>query len=69
MDDDALMTDLSQLFEALISNLRASECLREKISKRKTFHQDLAFDYCDFDGDGVLSVDDLKQVLIDNGAA
>ena len=27
------------------------------------------FDYCDFDGDGLLSVDDLKQVLIDNGAS
>ncbi len=68
MDDDELMTDLSQLFEALISNLRASECLREKIVKQG-MKVELAFDYSDFDGDGYLSVEDLKQVLIDNGAA
>lgn len=69
VDDDALMSDLSLLFESILSNLRASECLREKISKRKTFNKDLAFDYSDFDGDNLLSVDDLKQVLMDNGAS
>lgn len=63
------MGDLSQLFEALLSNLRASECLREKISKRKTFVRDAVFDYCDFDGDGLLGLEDLKRVLEDNGAA
>ena len=62
------MTDLSLLFESLLSNLRASECLRERISKRKTFNKSLAFDYCDFDCDSLISVDDLKQVLIENGA-
>ena len=63
------MGDLSQLFEALLSNLRASECLREKISKRKTFEKDTVLDYCDFDGDGLLGLEDLKRVLEDNGAA
>ena len=63
------MSDLSILFESILANLRASECLREKITKRKTFEKDIAFDYCDFDGDGALSADDLKQVLIDNGAS
>ena len=37
VDDDQLMSDLSILLEALLSNLRASECLRERISKRVTF--------------------------------
>jgi hypothetical protein len=45
------MTDLSQLFEALISNLRTSECLREKIVKQG-LRTELAFEYSDFDGDG-----------------
>jgi hypothetical protein len=63
------MSDLSLLFESLLSNLRASECLRERISKRKSFPLPLAFDYCDFDGDGFLSCEDLKRVLIENGAA
>lgn len=69
VDDDALMGDLSQLFEALLSNLRASECLREKISKRRSFVKDTVFDYCDFDGDSLLGVEDLKRVLEDNSAA
>jgi hypothetical protein len=60
VDDEALMSDLSLLFEAILSNLRALECLRERISKRKTFPRDVAFDYCDFDGDGRLSIEDLK---------
>jgi hypothetical protein len=68
VDNESLMTDLSLLFESLLSNLRASECLRERISKRKTFNKALAFEYCDFDGDSFISVDDLKQVLLENGA-
>ena len=63
VDDDCLMGDLAMLFEALFSNLRASECLRERISKRPTFDKYEAFKYCDMDGDGVLSVADIKQVL------
>ena len=56
------------LFEALFSNLKASECLREKISKRITYDKFEAFNYCDMDGDGVLSVEDIKKVLLENNA-
>jgi len=62
------MGDLAMLFEALFSNLRASECLRERISKRPTFDKLEAFRYCDIDGDGQLSVGDIKQVLLENNA-
>ena len=56
------------LFEALFSNLKACECLREKISKRITYDTIQAFNYCDMDGDGVLSVEDIKKVLLENNA-
>ena len=62
------MGDLGMLFEALFSNLKASECLREKISKRITYDKIEAFNYCDMDGDGVLSVEDIKKVLLENNA-
>ena len=48
------------LFEALFSNLKASECLRERITKRITFDKIEAFTYCDMDADGELSVSDIK---------
>ena len=56
------------LFEALFSNLRASECLRERITKRPTFDRLEAFRYCDMNGDGELSVADIKKVLLENNA-
>lgn len=37
LDDDQLMSDLSSLWEAIFNNLRAGECLRERISKRPAF--------------------------------
>lgn len=69
VDDDPLMSDLSLLFESLLSNLRATECLRTRITRRATFDKRLAFAYCDFDGDGRLGREDLKRVLCENGAA
>lgn len=62
------MGDLAMLFEALFSNLKASECLRERISKRITFDKMEAFAYCDMDCDGELSVADIKKVLLQNNA-
>ncbi len=68
VDDDCLMSDLALLFEALFSNLKASECIREKITKRLTFDKRDAFAYCDMDGDGEISVADIKKVLLENNA-
>ena len=50
------MSDLNTLWEALFSNLRASECLRERISRRPAFDKHAAFRYCDRDYDGKLSI-------------
>ncbi len=69
VDDDPLMSDLSLLFESILSTLRATECLRVRITRRATFEKPLAFAYCDFDGDGVLTREDIKCVLRENGAA
>lgn len=69
LSDDQLMSDLSTLFDAVFSNLRASECLRERIAKRVAFDKRASFHYCDRDGDGQLSTDDIKNVLIDHNGA
>lgn len=69
LDDDQLMSDLSSLWEAIFSNLRASECLRERISKRPAFDKSAAFWYCDRDADGYLSVQDITLTLIDHNGA
>lgn len=60
------MSDLQSFWEALFSNLRASECLRERIHKRPKYDKAAAFAYCDRDGDGQLSVEDIKLVLVDH---
>jgi Ca2+-binding EF-hand superfamily protein len=66
LDDDQLMSDLQSLWEAMFINLRASECLRERIRKRPKFDKQAVFAYCDRDQDGQLSVEDIKLVLIDH---
>jgi len=60
------MNDFASLWEAFFKNLRASECLRERISKRAAFDKQAAFRYCDRDNDGFISVQDIKQVLSEN---
>lgn len=54
------MNDFASLWEAFFKNLRASECLRERISKRAAFDKQAAFRYCDKDNDGFISVQDIK---------
>ena len=60
------MNDLISLWEALFNNLKATECLRERISKRPSFDKQAAFRYCDRDCDGYLSVEDLMKVLVEH---
>lgn len=65
-----MISDLCTLWEAIFTNLKATECLRERISKRPKFDLHAAFRYCDRDLDGQISVEDVKLVLLDhNGAA
>ena len=63
------MSDLNTLWEAIFSNLRATECLRERISKRPAFDKQAAFRYCDRDGDGRLSIQDVMLTLHDHNGA
>ena len=61
-----MMSDFVTLLETLFNNVRASECLRERIAKRPSFNKTAAFKYCDMDDDGRVSVQDIMDVLCEN---
>ena len=55
-EDTQLMRDLGTLFEVIFKNLKASECIRDKMNKRPKFDKYAAFRYCDRDNDGRISI-------------
>lgn len=55
--------ELRLLYKAIFANLKMTECLRLRISRRQNFSYRLAFEYADKNKDGYLESEDIKEML------
>lgn len=58
---------MKNLFRVIFHTERANECLRARIAKRPHFSIDLAFNYIDKNCDGVVTGNDIRDMLADHG--
>jgi Ca2+-binding EF-hand superfamily protein len=58
--------ELRILYKSILQNLRMTECLRLRISRRPNFSYRSAFEYADKDKDGFIGGEDLREMLAEN---
>jgi hypothetical protein len=59
--------EIRTMFKVMFHTERASECLRARIAKRPQFSLDQAFSYMDRNRDGLVTPDEIRDMLAEHG--